>query len=232
MESLKELHPIALEEMNKRFSPTPLTLKYPFPKRPARTLGLLEFDGRIFTSEKFARVVMLKVTPPFFVKASSTFLRPRVELGLPFFDAELVIFGKRRMFMVDIQRPGDLTWDGDDALYDRLLQIREKYPELLKKSIKIKGEIQSVFSKAACQVMLSEKLDGQAIGIFRDFFHEYLDLVEKSKPLSGDALERAKQAFQQYADKVVTHDPGVKAFTLFFGKKEGMGRTEEIFFAQ
>ena len=37
---------------------------------------------------------------------------------------------------------------------------------------------------------------------------------------------------QQYADKVVTHDPGVKAFTLFFGKEEGMGRTQEIFFDQ
>ena len=35
---------------------------------------------------------------------------------------------------------------------------------------------------------------------------------------------------QQYADKVVTHDPGVKAFTLFFGKEEGMGRTQERFF--
>ena len=37
---------------------------------------------------------------------------------------------------------------------------------------------------------------------------------------------------QQYADKVVTHDPGVKAFMLFFGKEEGMGRTQEIFFDQ
>ena len=134
--------------------------------------------------------------------------------------------------MVDIQRPGDLTWDGDDTVYDRLFKIREKYPELLKKPVKIKGEIQNVFSAAACQVTLSGKLDHQALGIFRDYFDVYLEMVENASPLSGEALQRSQQAFEQYAHNVVTHDPGVKAFKLFFGQKEGMGRTREIFFDQ
>jgi hypothetical protein len=230
MESLREIHEIARAELLRRFSIKPFPLRHPFPERPIRTLGLLKFDGDVYTSEKFARVVMMRVSPPFNIIATSTFIRPRMELGMPFFDAEVVIFGKRRMFMVDLQSPGGSAGYDGDALINRLIAIRDRYPDLLKKTLKMKGEIQNVFSKAACQVIIKDDLEHQAMSIFREYFNVYLEMLKTAEPLAGDALEEARQAFEIYSSHVIKHDPGVKAFTLFFGKEGGMERANDIFF--
>ena len=54
MESLKEIHNIALPELKKKFTLDPVSLKYPFPERPLRTLGLVRINGDVFSSEKFS----------------------------------------------------------------------------------------------------------------------------------------------------------------------------------
>jgi hypothetical protein len=230
MESLKEIHPFALAELKKRFPLNTVPLRHPFPERPIRTLGLIKFDADVFTSEKFSRVVLMRVNLPFYFSASSTFLRPRVELGLPPFDAETVIMGKRRIFMVDIQGTGKSAGCDESALFERLINIRERYPALLEKKMKIRGEIQNVFSNAACQVKIKEEKDTQALSIFSEYFDVFLEMVDKATPLSGAALDQARQSFEEYSYRVLNHDPGVKTFKMFFGKKGGMERVHDIFF--
>ena len=231
MESLKDIHAFALSKIKDKFPLKAVPLRHPFPERPARTLGLIKFDADVFTSEKFSRVVLMRVNLPFYFRATSTFLRPRVELGLPPFDAETVIMGKRRIFMVDIQATGKSAGCDESALFERLIKIRNRYPALIAKKMKIKGEIQNVFSKAACQVKTTENQDTQALSIFDEYFDVFLEMVEKAAPLSGDGLDLARQAFEEYSYRVLNHDPGVKTFKVFFGKEGGMERVHDIFFA-
>jgi hypothetical protein len=230
VESLKEIQFIALEKIKKRFSLEPVSLKYPFPERPIRALGLVKIDGEVFSSEKFSRVVLMRIKLPFYLAASSTFLLPRRELGLPLFDAETVIMGKRRIFMVDIQGRGESTEHNDPVLFDRLIEIRERYPSLLEKKVKQLGEIQSVFSKAACQVKITEDQDEQALSIFREYLGVFLEMVDKAIPLSGDALDQARHVSEGYLKTVLNHDPGVKGYKILFGKKGGVTRALDIFF--
>jgi hypothetical protein len=107
MGSLRDIHSIAMAETKKRFSLNPVRLKYPFPERSKRTLGLVRVDGEVYSSEEFSRVVLMKIDLPFYISVRSTFLRPRIELDLPVFTGEIVITGKKRMIMVDIHRAGD-----------------------------------------------------------------------------------------------------------------------------
>ena len=217
MENLKDIHRIALSELNKRFSLNSVSLKYPFPERSLRTLGLIKADGDVFSSEKFSRVVLMKINLPVYLSVHSIFLRPRMELDLPVFSSETVIMGKKRMFLVDIHRTGESAGHDDSALFDRLIKIRDKYPDLLK-NIKIQqGKIQNVFSKAACQVKIGEDLDEQAISIFREYLGVFSEMVEKATPLSGEALDRANQAFEEYLKTVVDHDPGIKGYKMLLG---------------
>ena len=132
METLKEIHRIALAELNKRFSLNKVPLKYPFPERSPRTLGLVKSDGDVFSSEKFSRVVLMRINLPVYLSVRSIFLRPKMELDLPVFSCETVITGKKRMFLVDIHRTGESTGHDDSALFDRLVKIRDRYPDLLK----------------------------------------------------------------------------------------------------
>ena len=180
MESLKDIHPIALEEIKKRFSLKPVSLKYPFPERPTRTLGLIKLDGEVFSSEKLLRVVLMRVTLPFYLSASSTFLLPRMDLGLPLFDAETIVMGKKRIVMVDVQGRGRSIEHDYASLLDSLIKIRERYPSLLEKKVKQLGKIQSVFSEAACQVKITKDRDVQALSLFREYFESFLEMVDKS----------------------------------------------------
>jgi len=230
MESLREVHPIALAELKKRFTLNPVPLKYPFPERPIRTLGLVKTDGDVFSSEKFSRVVFMRLNLPLYLAVRSIFLRPRMELDLPVFSSEIVITGKKRMFIVDIHRTGGSKGHDDSALFDRLIKIRERYPALLEKTAKQKGEIQSVFSQAACQVKITEEQDQQALSLFREYLEVFSEMVEKATPLSGEALDQARQAFEGYLKTVVDHDPGVKGYKMLFGKEGGVTRALNIFF--
>lgn len=232
MGRIQDIQSIALEELKKRFSLNPVFLKYPLPERARRTLGLIKIDGEVFSSEKFSRVVLMRVTLPFYLSATSTFLHPRVELGLPLFDAETVVMGKKRIVMVDVQARGGNPGYDDSALCDRLITIRERYPSLLENKVTQLGEIQNVFSRAACQVKITEDRDDQALSLFREYLGVFLEMVEKTTPLSGDDLEHAHRISEDYVSTVLDHDPGVKTYKMLFGKKHGVARALDIFFAR
>jgi len=230
MSTLKDIHTVALAEIKKRFSLNPVPLKFPFPERSMRTLGIVRVDGEVFSSEQFSRVVLMKIDFPAYMCVRSTFLRPRIELDMPVFSCEAVLTGKKRMFMADIHRTGDEGSHDDSALFERMIQIRDRYPSLLQKSGAVQGEIQSVFSRAACQSRFTEAQDDDALGLFREYLNVFLDLTEKTTPLSGEALDRAKADFEKYLQTVVDHDPGVKGYKFLFGKESGVTRALDIFF--
>ncbi|MCX5896475.1 MAG: hypothetical protein NTZ51_11700 [Proteobacteria bacterium] len=230
MAHLRDIHTVALAEIKRKFSLNQVSLKYPFPERARRTLGLVKVDGEVYSSEQFSRVVLLKIDFPFYLAVRSTFLRPRIELDLPVFSCEAVIMGEKRMFMADIHRAGDEGKHDDTVLFNRMLKIRDRYPSLLKESGAVKGEIQSVFSKAACQARITEDKDDDALGIFREYLNLFLDLTEKTTPLSGAVLDQAKNDFEKYLKTVVDHDPGVKGYKVLFGKESGVTRALDIFF--
>jgi len=230
MGSLRDIHAVALAEIKKRFSLNPVRLKYPFPERSIRTLGLVRVDGEVYSSEQFSRVVLMKIDLPFYMSVRSTFLRPRMELDLPVFTGEVVITGKKRMVMFDIHRAGDEGQHDDNALFDRMIKIRDRYPLLLQKSGAVQGEIQSVFSRASLQARITEAQDDDATGIFREYLNVFLDLTQKTTPLAGEQLERAKNGFEKYLKTVVDHDPGVKGYKVLFGKESGVTRALDIFF--
>ena len=228
----KDVHDTALAEIRKRFSLTPVQLKYPFPERPLRTLGLVKVDGNIYSSEKFARVVLLKVSLPVYVTVRSTFIRPRLEYDLPVFSSEVIIMGKKRMVIVDIHRTGESTGHDDTALFDRLEQIREQYPALREHAIQEKSEIRNVYSRAVCQVKISEALDEQAFSLFREYLTVFMEIMEKAEPLSGEILENARDAYKNYLKTIVDHDPGMQFYKILFGKTSGVERSMNMHFEQ
>ena len=231
MGNLRDIQKVAIEAIKQKFSLEPVSLKYPFPERPARTLGLFKVEGEVFSSEKFSRLVFFRLKAPAYLSVYSIFLRPRMEYDLPVFSTEAVFTGSKRMVLIDIHRTGDADSYDDSALFDTLLNIKKKYPGLIEKSVQQEGEIQNVFSKAACQVKITEDLENDALSLFHEYLDVFLKLVEKAEPLSGDALDKTKEAFETYLKTVVDHDPGFKGYKMLFGKP-GVTRALDIFFGR
>jgi hypothetical protein len=230
MRSITELQDSALSLMKKSMALSPVALKYPFPVRPARMLGLIKFDGEVYCSEKFNRAVLMQIQFPVFMKVYSTFLAPKIEYDLPVFICEAVKMGNKRIFIVDAHKGGAGGEKQYDDFFDRLLEIRGRYPELMKyQKIAAQG-IQSVNSKAVCQVKIPSELDEQAISIFSEYLSAYLELIKTAEPLTGSALEKIKSSFDEYLKTVVDHDPGVKGNIIFFGRKQGIERALDIFY--
>jgi len=230
MRNITELQGDALSLMKKTIPLTPVQLKYPFPVRPGRMLGLVKFDGEAYCAEKLTRAVLMQIQFPVFMKVNSTFLFPKIEYDLPVFICEAVTMGNKRIFIVDAHKGGAGGENRYDDFFDRLLGIRDRYPELMKyQKIAAKG-IQSVYSKAACQLKIPCELDERAISLFTEYLSAYLELIKAAAPLTGSALEKIKSSFELYLQTVVDHDPGVKGNILFFGKKQGVERALDIFY--
>ncbi len=232
MASLLDIHSVAQEQLRQTFTLDPVTLKHPLPERPGRTLGLVKIDGEVFSSEKISRAVFLRIYFPVYLKIRSMFIRPKMEYDLPVFAAEVMLTGKKRMVIVDIHRTGQNTGHDDTAIFDRMIAIRDRYPDLQAYAIKQKGKIQEVFSYAACQVRITEELDDQVLSLFREYLGVFTDIVAQTSPLEGDVLERTKKAYEDYLKTLVDHDPGVRGYKMLFGEKGGVERSMDMHFAR
>ncbi len=232
MTSMHNIHTVVKEGLGKKISLAPVALKYPFPERPVRALGLVNMNGEVFTSEKLLRVVCMKLTLPVYITVCSTFIRPKLEYDLPVLSCEVVCLGKRRMVLLDIHRTGGMPERPQDAdFFNKLVQIRDGYPELFTNRIKMGGDtIQTVFSQAACQFKITKDLDARASTLIAEYLGCFADLINKTSPLAGDALKQAQESFEKYLKTIVDHDPGVKFNKVLFGKKGGVERALDIFY--
>ena len=231
MKRLDDIHLIAFEKLQKQFSLDPVTLKHPLPERSMRALGLVKIDGKVLSSDKFLRVLILKVAVAFFREVRTIFLGPKTELDLPVFSSETILMGKNRMIFLDVQRRGGYGHHDDTELYDRLVAIKEKYPDLLAQPMKMGREIDKTFSRASCYVKISRDQDEQALELFHEYLDVYLTLVQQTRPLTGEVLEQARRDYETYTNTVIDHDPAAKIYRILFGKKGGVERVKELFFA-
>lgn len=229
MRDLMDIHGLVQAEMRKRYELAPVALKHPFPERPLRALGLMKIDGEVFSAERLLRVVFIRPQLPFYFAVRSHFIRPRVEYDLPVFAGEVMRTGKKKMLIVDIHRTGKTHHD-DNNLFYRMLAIRNRYPDLMDHEKKQKGQVQDVFSPAACQVVIPPELDEQAADIYIEYLNLFCDLVDVAEAKSGDELRSTQAVFQQYLKTLVDHDPGVKIWQVLFGKKGGIERSFDMHF--
>ena len=231
MAKLDDIHLIVQEKLQKRFTLTPENLKHPLPERSWRVLGLVKIDGKVFNSDEFLRVLILNVNVAFLREVRTIFLGPRTELDLPVFSTEAILMGKKRMFFLDVQRRGGYDRHDDSELYNRLVAIKENYHELLAEPLSAGREIEKTFSKAACYVKISRDQDEQALKLFHEYLDAFLEMVHQAQPLTGDALETARRDYDMYTNTVIDHDPAAKIYKILFGKKGGIERVKELFFA-
>ncbi|MCX8044103.1 MAG: phytochromobilin:ferredoxin oxidoreductase [Desulfobacterota bacterium] len=231
MENLESIHQEVLRICSNRLQLMPVTLKHPFPERPVRTLGLVKLDGQVFSSDKLQRIVLFTMQPPFYLKIYSTFIRPKLQYDLPVFSCEVVCMGsKKKMFLVDAHRTGGAGIKDYTPFFDRLIAIRDQFPDLMRFS-KVTGKgIQSVFSKAVCQVTIPPEMDGRALELFSRYCVAYIDLIDAAEPLAGDDLKKIRSEFEAYLKTVIDHDPGMKGNIILFGKKGGIERALDIFY--
>ena len=233
MENLMNIHSLAKEELDKHFLLDLVNLKHPFPERPVRALGLMKINGEVFSSDKILRVVFIRPELPFYFAVRSMFIRPKVEYDLPVFAGEVMRTGKKKMLIVDIHRAGKTHHD-DSELFDRMISIRDRYPDLLKYKKLQKGEIQEVFSPGACQVVIPESkdLEAQCINIYMEYLKMFCEIIEKSESLKGEELTRTKEAFEDYLKHIIDHDTGLKVWKVLFGEKGGIERSLDMHYGR
>jgi len=232
MGNLKDIHAVVTAELKKSVALQPVTLKYPLPERPRRALGLVKIDGDVYTSEKFLRVVLLRVNFPVFLSVRTVFLLPRIEYDLPFFTFDAVFTGNRRAVVMDIHRTEEGRRREDAALIEKLSGIKDTYSYLFKKRMTQKTKIQKYFSQAVCRLKIPGQQDDGALALTRQYIETFLDLVDATPPMEGDALKKVQQDFEEYLITWADHDPGVVANKKLFGSQGGVSRGLDMFFGR
>lgn len=229
MNTLRTVQQQIQADLQNRTSLTPVELKHPLPSRPARMLGLIKLDGKVFSSQHFQRIVCLRISLPVYCTVFSTFIRPRLEYDLPVLSCEVICMGTSRIFVLDIHGVG-INPVFDTRLLERLLAVRASYPGLIAHQSPKKNSMQSLQSAAACRLRISQNHDAQALSIVHDYLAAYLDHALSSKPLEQDALAKAQTDFKAYLATVIDHDPGVKGNSMFYGRKAGIERALDMFY--
>lgn len=228
---LEDILDNAYEKLSSRFSFSDVALKHPLPEYPLRMLGLLKIDGRVMSSQKFTRALLLSSSILSIRGSRSIFLSPRAELDLPIFSTEVILLGKHRGFLVDIQNRGGYDRTDTRDLYEQLVAIRDRFPDLMVNKLTLKGEIQKTMSPASLYVKISKDQDERAFELYNAYLDRFINLVESAEPAAGEALGRAQADYDRFMNTIVEHDPGVKIYKMFFGEKGGQERALDMFFA-
>ena len=232
MGALKDIHkeiPMGLEKL---FPLERVTLSYPLPVRPGRMLGLVGMDGEVFSTDKIMRAVFFRIKFPVFLNVYTTFIRSRIEYDLPALICEVVFVGKKIILVLDVHRTGDLAeLEQDKLLFDKLMEIKNRYDDLLAFEMEAKGGLaEIVASRAMCRLKIGAAQESRAVELIKEYINAFGEYVVGAQKLSGDALVRVQKDFDSYLEKVVEHDPGVKGNKIFFGKEEGVKRALEMFY--
>jgi len=226
-----KIHDGTLAELRRRCQLLPVALKHPFPERPWRLLGLLKFDGDVYCADRFVRALFLKTA--FMGTASrSLLLCPRMEFNFPVFTNETIVMGGKVLFLVDVQQVFPSTGRLGDKLFDDLKAIRSRYADLLADPVNVSGEIGRGFSPAAVYVKLSPDRCRRAGELLQHYLFRYLDALDEARPAAGDRLDVARQAFDEYADLVIEHDPAMRLLKRMFGASGARERAYDMFFGK
>jgi len=230
MTEITALQNDAITRMQETMQVSPVALKHTYPVRPGRMLRLIRLDAQAFTAERLTRAVFLQISLPLFVKVFSTFIFPKIEYDLPVFTCETIVMGGKRVFVLDAHPGGGGGEQRHDTFYDRLVEIRTRYPELMHFQKAAPSGMASLQSPAAVRVTVPRDHDPLVTGIFTHYFAAYLDLVNTVAPVSGLARAKLQSSFEAYLKTVVDHDPGVKGNIMFFGKKKGVERALDLYY--
>jgi hypothetical protein len=232
MGALQNVHSEVANGLSKHFPLQKVQLKYPFPVRPPRVLGLVKLDGEVYSTDKLQRVVCMRITLPVFMKVYSTFIRPKIEYDLPAFLCEVVYTGSKLLLVLDVHRTGDVAeLEKDKTFFDDLMEIRGRYDDLLRFQKKAEGSVANlVQSRATCRLGITAEHEERALTLVKEYLDAFAKYVTQSQALGGEELETVKKNFETYLQSVVEHDPGVKGNKVLFGKKEGVKRAMDIFY--
>jgi len=224
------IHDKTFAELHRRYSLSGADLKHPFPERPWRLLGLLKFDGEAYLSEQFVRALLLKTTLPFGA-SRSLLLCPRAEHNFPIFSNETILMGKQVLFLVDVQQVFPAGGRSTGSLFDDLQEIRSQYQDLLEDPAAVTGEIARSFSPAAVYVRLDRACYTRAAELLHQYLLRYLDALD-AVPAGVEVSVGARQAFDDYADLVIEHDPAMRFLKRMFGSEGACERAYDMFFGK
>jgi hypothetical protein len=231
MNSWKNIHDGTFAELRRRYDLSAVDLKHPFPERPWRMLGLLKFDGEAYCSERLVRALFLK-TSVVGTSARSLLLCPRMEFNFPVFSNETIMMGRQVLFLVDVQQVFPAPERGSAGLFDDLQAIRSRYPDLLLNPAVVRGEIARSFSPAAVYVKLDPDRDVGAGELLQQYLDRYLDALDAALPVSDGLRAGARQAFDDYANLVIEHDPAMRFLRRMFGNAGARERAHDMFFGK
>jgi hypothetical protein len=232
-EQLKDIHLGFRKKIADRYRLKQVSLKRPFPERPLRALGIIKIDGSVHETDKLMRVMVLTTN---FIASSrcsrSIFLGPRPELYLPIFSSETILMGAKRAFLVDIHPTVRQERWSALQVEERMIAIRNRYPELTAKPLTLKGKINDIMSKAHCYIEVPPELDGQALALFNEYLDLFLALTDAAAPVAAEDQTKACEDFEAYHQTVLNHDPAVKLYSVLFGRTGGIERVNDLFFAK
>jgi len=229
-DSWLSIHDKTFAELHRRYNLSGVDLKHPFPERPWRLLGLLKFDGEAYSSEQFVRALLLKTTLPFGA-SRSLLLCPRAEYNFPIFSNETILMGKQLLFLVDVQQVFPVSGRSTGSLFDDLQEIRSQYQDLLEDPASVTGEIARSFSPAAVYVRLDRACCIRAAELLHRYLLRYLDALD-AVSAGGGMPAGAQQAFDDYADLVINHDPAMRFLKRMFGAEGACERAYDMFFGK
>jgi hypothetical protein len=225
------IHSEPLAELKRRYGLKSVDLKHPFPERPWRMLGLLRFDGEVYCTERLVRALFLKTTVVG-TSARSLLLCPRAEYNFPVFSNETIIMGRQVLFLVDVQQVFPSPARSLGSLIDDLQSIRSGYSGLLHSPVEVSGEIARGFSPAAVYVKLDPNSDTGAADLLLEYLTRYLEALDAVTSQTEGLSAGAQQAFDDYADLVVNHDPAMRFLKRMFGGEGARERAYDMFFGK
>ena len=231
-QQLSLIHQLFLQTLLGRYQLQPVSLRHPFPEHPIRALGILRIDGVVYSSERFLRVMVLTTRFLFSSRCTrSIFLSPRPDLYLPCFSSETILMGSKRAFLVDIHTTVRKERWQELCIEEKIFEIKSRYSALWSRPLTLQGRINEIMSKGCVYVQVPPESDNQALGIFNEYLSLYLDLVDTAQPSTMLNACAAAEDARWYYDLIIHHDPAVKLYIMLFGKKGGIDRVNDLFFA-
>jgi len=231
MKNLRNIHSISFDALKSKMTLSEVTMKYPLPWRPLRSLGMIRFNGNSYTGERFHRILIMKTT---MIRGavSTVFICPKPEYGMPIFESETMFFGKKTVFFMDVMQTRSSDDSKTSPLYEKLIGIKNKYADELSNKVNPEGRIAEVFSPALCYANISPDSETKIADLHGEYLDAYIEAVLNAGKLERDEVLKAEKDLNHFVNFTTDNDPAMKILYKLYGEEEGRKRSFDLFYGK
>jgi len=210
----------ARELLKKHFQLKPGSVKEEYRTLiPLKALGLFKVAGTVSKGDKFDWVNLSNSTMGVFMKLHTFFFRPDPAYNLSMLSIDVIFMGAKRIFVIEIIDPAQLSDDTLNVHYDRMRLLKPTSEKIA--DIPVTRWYKDVVMDFSIHAKADRVDDELLFETYKKYLDAYISMVKAAEAVSAEQSREVFRSTEWYVDTLISKGgPAVDLLAWLMGREK------------